>query len=516
MSLGSFTGKEISVGDKQFGSGLNTTAGALSLDNTESSDLQNIDFSRFGSFFQRNGYNVLNSTAIANSPEGDGLHWYEYDLAGTLTRKAIAVADGKLFKMDGLDGTWDDITGALTITAGSHVDFETFLNDVYMTNGTDAPWKWDGAAASGVAMTVPAGLTNAKWVCLYNNYLFLGNVTVGGVKYRSRIYWCNLANTGVWDAADHISVSKNDGQEITGMRVLADRMVVYKERSIYALMFTGDADIPFILPGGGKSNSSVGCISGFSIQDALNSHVFLAYDGIYLFDGANSFKLSDRINTLINSYNDLRFPKCVSMNQKTKNKYWLAMATSGATENDVVITWDYVLNSFSLYSGMAPAAMTTFYVNGTEERPYFMDYAGYCYRSDIADTEDDYPLKTQTAINAYYKTNWRAFGDLVNQKGVPEVLIYYQESDSILTFAYSYDFELGNQYAQTFSISAGGDLWDAMVWDEGEWSGSGGKVTRRDLTGRGRVIRLIFSNATIGETFRIDGLGTGAYLETNV
>ena len=124
---------------------------------------------------------------------------------------------------------------------------------------------------------------------------------------------------------------------------------------------------------------------------------------------------------------------------KTKNHYWCAVCGSGASENNRVLVWDWYNNAWSIYTEMAPAAMATFHVGGTQERPYWGDYRGYVYSGDTG--ADDYPANSQTAINAIYFTNWRPFGDLVNQKGVPQINIYYQNANTTLTFGYSYDFE---------------------------------------------------------------------------
>jgi hypothetical protein len=186
---------------------------------------------------------------------------------------------------------------------------------------------------------------------------------------------------------------------------------------------------------------------------------------------------------------------------------------SGATENGIVIVWDFALNSFSYWTGMAPCAMATFFVDGVTERPYFGDYAGFIYRMD--DGDDDYPLNVQTAINAYYYTNWRSFDDLVNKKGVPRVTIYYQTQNAVLSFSYSYDFESSDQYTTTFSMSAGTSTYGSATYGTGTYAASGGRVKRRDLTGRGRVVRFKFANSTIGEGFRIDGLGQEVFAETN-
>ncbi len=59
-----FTSPSQPISDNNFNSGLNSTSGPLSLKNSESSDLQNIDFNKFGSIVKRNGYSILNSTPV--------------------------------------------------------------------------------------------------------------------------------------------------------------------------------------------------------------------------------------------------------------------------------------------------------------------------------------------------------------------------------------------------------------------------------------------------------------------
>jgi len=511
MAGGNYTTPSQPFSLRNFTGGLNSTAGSLGLENSESSDLRNVDFNKFGSILKRNGYTHLNSTAISSAPTNDGLHWYEAVLSGTLTRKLITVADGKLFKMDDLDGTWDDITGSLTITEGNFCDFDNFLNEVYITNNVDVPFKWSGSG-NGAAMTVPTGLTKAKFVKQYNNYLFLANVTVSGTVHQSRVYWSNIKDTGTWDSANFIEVAKDDGQDITGIRVLSDRLVIYKSRSIYNMLFTGDSDIPFILPGGGKSNSAVGCVAPFSIQELENGHIFLSHDGWYFYDGNNSYKISEKITTTFLETNTTRLNQARSCVQRNKNRYLCALPTD--TENDLVFVFDIFNNSWSIYDGMACSSMATVYVDGVDERPYFGDYAGYVYRADTG--ADDYPLKVQTAINKYYFTNWIYFDDLVDQKGIPHIYIYYQTANSVLNISYSYDFENAEQFSISINLSAGTAAYGSAIYGVDVYGSSGGKVKRVDLLGRGRVVRFKFSNSTLSETIQIDGLGIQAHLETNV
>ena len=491
--------------------GLNSTGGSLALNDSESSDLQNIEFTRFGSIVKRTGYLHINSTALGD--KSDGLEWYEYESSGSIIRKLVNVCDSKLYKMDNLDGTWDDITGSVTITAGNHCDFEVWDNIIFVTNGVDAPFQWNGSGNAS-ASSIPTNLTSAKFVKQFNNYLFYANVVVDGTAWKTRIYFSNIQDPTTWQDSNFLEIGFNDGQEITGLRVLGDRLVIYKSRCIYNLYFTGDSDIPFYLPGGGKSNSNVGCIAPFSIQEVENGHVFLAHDGLYYYDGLNSSKLSNKIINTLFGFNTTQFDKAVSVVYRTKNRYLISFCSPSQTEADRVVVWDYYLNNFSVYVGWNPSAMCSVFSNGFTEQPYFADYAGYTYKTDIG--YNDYPLKVKTAINAYYYTNWRTYGDYCDKKGIPHVYIYYQTSNSVMTFAYSYDFEYSDQYTQTFSTSTGVALYDTAIYGTDVYGGQGGSSIRRDLTGRGRVVRFKIANNAVDETFTVDGIGSSAYLETNV
>ena len=590
-----FTSSSQPVSSVTFNGGLNSTAGPLSVKETESSDLQNIDFDKFGSILKRNGYKVLSTASVVGDNQSDGLHWYEFVSSGSKIRYAINVCGGLIYYMDGLDGTWIDISGSLTPEVLYHCDFENFNNIMFGTNGYDTPFQWGGtgdaiavpaftansytflvygvttAPAIGATYTNGGGtftityqnltggagalagsvigtwdlagapeqtgtLTNtsgtgdatidytnatadaniqsARFVRSYNNYLFWGNVVVDGISFKTRIYWSNIKDSTSVAGDSWLEVGLNDGQEITGLMVLADRLVVYKERSIYNVYYTGDTDIPFIMPGGGKSTSNVGCIAPWSIQEVENGHVFLAPDGIYYYDGSGSTKLSYRISNTLDSFSPTFLANSVSCVYKVKNKYMLSFYSGSNITANRILVWDYYNNAFSLYTGIAPAAMCTFFGNGITETPYFADYSGYTYQMEFG--YNDYPLGVKTAINSYYYTNWRSYADLCDQKGVPNVYIYYKISNSVLSFSYSYDFEYTDQYTQSLALFTGTDVYGTGLYGVAVYAGAGGASVRRDLTGRGRVVRFKFSNNTMDEQFRIDGLGTLAHLETNV
>lgn len=489
------------LGANQFNGGLNSTASPLDLQPNESSSLLNIDFDKFGAILKRPGYVNINTVALDG--QVSGIHWLEKSDA---TKTLMVTAGAKAYSND-LSSTFTDQTNSMTITAGNLFKCETFLDTAMFTNGVDAPIQSTGTTFT--AMAVPTGLTKAKWIKTFNAYTFLANVTDGTGVQPSKLYWSDINSITGWTSTSQAFISKNDGQGITGLEVLGDHLVIFKDRSIWLGFFTGDADIPFQFQ---KTQSHVGCASGYSIQKTENSLIFFSDDGVYLFDGNNSYKISDRVTATIQGYNQTKNQLMVSMYQKTKNRYYLSSFSSASTTANGVLTYDNYNNAFSLYNGWIPSQMCMVYTGG-QERPYFGDYSGYIYRADTG--VDDYPGKTQTAINAYFYTYWISYNDLVNQKGIPQVDIYFRQANATVTFAYSYDFEESDTYSLTFSTATGSSVYGVAVYGTGTYSGTGGAHVRKDLTGRGKVVRFGFKNSTLSETMRIDGIGQLVYAETN-
>lgn len=503
-----YTSPSVSIPFRSNGGGLNSTGSPTSLQDNESSGLQNIDFDKFGSFKKRNGYTALNTSAFNSGAAWNGLYFLELSSG---TDYLLGTCGNKLAKMDSLDGTWDDITGALTVTAGNdnHVSWATHLNTAIGTNNVDVPFIWTGTG-NGSAMTVPTGLTKAKYVNIFANYTTLANVTVSGTLHASRVYWSTIDSISAWSSSDFRDLGKNDGQEITGSKTLGSSWVVFKDRSIWVGSFTGDSDIPFIFD---KSRSPVGAVSGYDIEEVENGLIFHSYDGMYFFDGNNSFKISDRIQSTFEDMNANRFKDIVGIYYRRKNRYLGSFTLSGSSTHDRNITWNSDLNAYSIYKGINANCFARVYSSG-QERIYFGDYSGYVYRMDTG--TDDYPANAITAIDAYYYTKWFDYGDLISKKATPEVKIYHQIANTSLTFSYSYNFESADQYSQIVSLTGGSSVYDTALYDTATYANEGGAVKRRDVTGRGEVVRFKFSNSQTSETFTIDAFAAFPHAETSI
>jgi len=115
------------VSVRVFSGGLNSTANPLNLQDSESTDCQNVDFDKFGSVLKRNGYTPVNTTAFNSGATWTSLHWFQLS---TGSKFLVGTCGSKLASFSsGLSGSPSDITGSLTITPGNNNLFQwaTFL-----------------------------------------------------------------------------------------------------------------------------------------------------------------------------------------------------------------------------------------------------------------------------------------------------------------------------------------------------------------------------------------------------
>jgi hypothetical protein len=85
-----------------------------------------------------------------------------------------------------------------------------------------------------------------------------------------------------------------------------------------------------------------------------------------------------------------------------------------------------------------------------------------------------------------------------------------------MRFGYAFDFDDVDQYFVNIPLSTGTETYDSptAVYDTSTYANTGGFPYRVDMAGRGRVLRLTFTNTAMGETFKISGFGITVMPET--
>jgi len=153
---------------------------------------------------------------------------------------------------------------------------ETFLTRV---PSTQTSWVDDGNAVPSLFAFPPeADFTagpKAKYVIAFKDKLIMGNITdnpsrvvfSGGGPNVDKFHWSK--------GGGYIDVARDDGEVITGLCEYENKVIVFKERSIYQLSLTYNSSLGIVEPIVAKVSGSIGCLSHATIQQVENDIFFV-------------------------------------------------------------------------------------------------------------------------------------------------------------------------------------------------------------------------------------------------
>jgi hypothetical protein len=290
-------------------------------------------------------------------------------------RTIFLAAGGEMFEIIlPADGQYSD-----TIIRKAQVEDEELL--VGTPTDPDAPipdWSQSLVAQE-------SEFPKAEFIEWYGNQLWLAKLP--GAPYD--VQWTPPAPYyKVFPVSQRESLVENDNSYITGLKGYGDNMYVFKNDSIWAMLFAGtvgEGGITSYTPR--KVVAGIGTVSNSSIQSIRGQLVFLSEDGIYAFNGTPiPTKLSDRIQKTINSINPKQRQRAVSVNWRTKSLYLLAVATGSSQDNNLVIVWDYKNDSWWLWDDMYVSSWALSEDSNDNEVLYFVDKNGCLYQMDRGKT----------------------------------------------------------------------------------------------------------------------------------
>lgn len=181
-----------------FDGGLNTKADSVGIEPNQSPALQNVIFDDLGAVGSRNGYSKINTAAIGTAPI-DGL--YSYTAEGQ-SPYLVAAANGSVWFLSGT--TFNTIPSSQSVfSSGINVEIRQFQNLMFVSNGSQQPYKWNrteftrmgvsAPTATIVAATGAAGSPNGTYTYVYTGVNSAGAESDYGVVSNSIV----VANTRI-------------------------------------------------------------------------------------------------------------------------------------------------------------------------------------------------------------------------------------------------------------------------------------------------------------------------------
>jgi len=181
---------------------------------------------------------------------------------------------------------WRTIAGSF-----EHLVFDTTLGGSSITESvpTVVLDENDALPNDGENAVLDNGIPPYTRYCmLYHDRMFFA----GDPKYPSRLWWSELRKPwAVGDTPDSY-FDMRDGEQITGLGVQDDRLIVFCNGAIYQVTGYGDGSDGFPPDlSVDKLFTGIGCISHHSIVDVNGRLWFAAEDGIRVYDGGMHYMM---------------------------------------------------------------------------------------------------------------------------------------------------------------------------------------------------------------------------------
>lgn len=351
-----------------------------------------------------------------------GSYTYSYKITAVTDNGETtpSAADSEVANVSELDDstymtvTWGSVTGATGYNVYGRKDGSWYFL-AYVEGNSSTTYVDKGQDSTQEFFTPPEGNSTGgqkgNYITIYKDSLFIA----GDPDNPSRLYYSGggdkVEDFTIGGGGGFIDITKNDGQEITGMIVFKDSLLVFKERSIYKFSFSESG-----LPSVEQVNPAIGCVAPKSLVNVENDVFFAGEDGVYTlgneagfaFDVLRTNELSVPVRSEYQSIDPAYIENisAVYAKQNQQNLVIFCYTPSGSTTNSKALvydrqrlgwlpTWDNITaNCWAVYKGS----------DGVRHVLYGDDSSGYVKEAMVSDQED-----FGSSINAYFELRSESF-----------------------------------------------------------------------------------------------------------
>jgi len=263
-----------------FSDGYNTDIATNLLSSSESPDILNCIIDESPSLISRGGTSFAYQLPVSTNVLIVSKYVAEYSNG---TSQFIVQAGSGIYCI-GNDNIWTTIING--ISSKSPFNYTMYNDEVWGTNGIDAVGNWTGTVYSSYTF-IPKGkyITTDKEQILIagiaespSSVMFSNATTESGSLSSAK-------NQTDWNDLNELFINSNDGQVITGLFKLDNKVYVTKEKSTYGLLTNADYKDAEIY----NYNNLYGCISDKSINNYKDATIMLNKNGLYLYNGGKDF-----------------------------------------------------------------------------------------------------------------------------------------------------------------------------------------------------------------------------------
>jgi len=321
--------------------GMDSRSNPVKVSDAKSVLLYNIDLSSPGKKSIR-----LGTEEVLSAPAAVPVMGLAYQKGGGIASRMTMVTNKRFYKSTlplETSGNWVDVPGSDIFTAATFPQaMHEAQGDIWMSNGTDSVYKYDGTSETEYA-SIPKG----KVITYFKNRLWLANTTTN----PDFVYYSDVIDPTTFDTTNQvIKVYSGDGTDVMAMRpYMESSLLIFKEDSIHELLVQGATATYWNLR---PIDLDHGCIA-YNCTAAWGASIFyLSRDGVRVIQANQaapetplSWEIKGTWDTI--NWDYISRAKMIVHN----NKLYVAVPTGASTYPNTVLVYDLTIKGWSIYTG---------------------------------------------------------------------------------------------------------------------------------------------------------------------
>ncbi len=295
--------------------------------------------------------------------------------------------------------------GALSLTSSRFWTFADWQSGRALINTDIGLYYYIGSGnATAVSGSPPLG----KFMTIWRNFVFIAGIR----GYPNTVRYSDVSTYATWTAGNTLNFDTNDGDVITGIRILKGKLFIFKRYSVHRISYLGSNPTFQVDPILGIGSPSHYCIKEVDMGGELGTVlVFLTTDKkLAIFDGYNVQVLSDVLTEESNdlfaatddqplSFADMNLKYVDLFHAVVKQdtyEYILYCVLGSDTSVKYAFALDYRTGGIYPYDNQIFASCCYAISTNKIKLLYCAGYTGYMWQTESGNSDDN------SAINAYW------------------------------------------------------------------------------------------------------------------
>ena len=468
--------------------------------------LQNFEPNKEGGYSKLKGYEKFSDTEVTGS--GPVLALKVISSGRMIVARKNATNYTEYYY--GTGTTWTSMATSAGTNGGKarHAEYNLDGDDkVVFVDGTNYPaiYNTSGNTMTFMTSSDSTDVSGAENVAIFKNTAFYSK--------GNNIFFTAPFSVDDFSVANGAG-SINVGQDITGLVVFRDQLIIFTTSSIKKL--TGNTTSDFQVS---PITDRIGCINGDTIQEVGGDIMYLAPDGIRLLsatDRIGDFGLdiaSDAIakdaNIFLNSASNF---SSVLLREKAQYRIFAYVSSEQQSAAKGLIATKFVSQGASGISWATTKGIKAYVADsrysGDQETIAFANEDGYIYEMNTGSDFDG------ADIEAIYESPFMPISDPQVRKTFYKMTLYAEPTGSMeLDINLKYDFASGTNTAviqpQTFNITSTGSAiflfgGSSSVFGTSTFGGELDNVYNSNIIGSGKTIAIRIEDNSTNPTFTLD------------